>query len=85
MKAVKYIIYCISDCFDAYVGGGSNGGIKETVVGLASFLCIILIYLASLSLLYKKTNISYRFVPLCSIGITSLLVGLIFLVLIIIE
>ncbi len=85
MKIVKYIIYCILDCLRASLGGKSDGGIKETVVGLSSYLCILLIFFVSLSLLYKKTNISYRFVPLCSIGITILLVGLIFLVLIIIE
>lgn len=85
MKIVKYLIYCIFNWFTDYLGGKSSIGVKEEVVGFASWLCIILIYFVSLSFLDRKTNISYRFVPLCSIGITILLVGLIFLVLIIIE
>ena len=85
MKIVKYILSCIIGCFDALVGKGMNGGIKEGIIGLTSLLFIILLFFASFILLDKKTNIDFKINILCSIGITILLVCLIFLVLIIIE
>lgn len=85
MKIVKYILSCIIGCFDALVGKGMNGGIKEGIIGLTSLLFIILLFFASFIFLDKKTNIDFKNNILCSIGITILLVCLIFLVLIIIE
>ena len=85
MKIVKYILSCIIGCFDALVGNGMNGGIKEGIIGLTSLLFIILLFFASFIFLDKKTNIDFKINILCSIGITILLVCLIFLVLIIIE
>ena len=85
MKIVKYILSCIIGCFDALVGKGMNGGIKEWIIGLTSLLFIILLFFASFIFLDKKTNIDFKINILCSIGITILLVCLIFLVLIIIE
>lgn len=85
MKSIKYIISCIIGCFDALVGKGMNGGIKEGIVGLASLLSIILIFFVTYRLLDKKVNLDFKINILCSIGITSLLVCLIFLILIIIE
>lgn len=81
----KYILSCIIGCFDALVGKGMNGGIKEGIIGLTSLLFIILLFFASFIFLDKKTNIDFKINILCSIGITILLVCLIFLVLIIIE
>lgn len=85
MKIVKYILSCIIGCFDALVGKGMDGGIKEGIVGLASLLFIILLFFVSFIFLDKKTNIDFKINILCSIGITILLVCLIFLVLIIVE
>lgn len=85
MKIVKYILSCIIGCFDALVGKGMNGGIKEGIIGLTSLLFIILLFFASFIFLDKKTNIDFKINILCSIGITILLVCLIFLILIIIE
>lgn len=85
MKSIKYIISCIIGCFDALVGKGMNGGIKEGVVGLASLLSIILIFFVAYRFLDKKANLDFKINILCSIGITILLVCLIFLILIIIE
>lgn len=85
MKIVKYILSCIIGCFDALVGKGMNGGIKEGIIALTSLLFIILLFFASFIFLDKKTNIDFKINILCSIGITILLVCLIFLVLIIIE
>ena len=85
MKIVKYILSCIIECFDAYLGGGMNGGIKEGIVGLFSLLFIILLFFASLIFLDKKTKMDYRTTIACSIGITILFVGFIFLVLIMVE
>lgn len=85
MKIAKYILSCIIGCFDALVGKGMNGGIKEGIIGLTSLLFIILLFFASFIFLDKKTNIDFKINILCSIGITILLVCLIFLVLIIIE
>lgn len=85
MKIVKYILSCIIGCFDALVGKDMNGGIKEGIIGLTSLLFIILLFFASFIFLDKKTNIDFKINILCSIGITILLVCLIFLVLIIIE
>lgn len=85
MKIVKYILSCIIGCFDALVGKGMNGGIKEGIIGLTSLLFIILLFFASFIFLDKKTNIDFKINIICSIGITILLVCLIFLVLIIIE
>ena len=85
MKIVKYILSCIIGCFDALVGKGMNGGIKEGIIGLTSLLFIILLFFASFIFLDKKTNIDFKINILCSFGITILLVCLIFLVLIIIE
>lgn len=85
MKIVKYILSCIICCFDALVGKGINGGIKEGIIGLASLLFIILLFLGSFILLDKKTNIDFKINILCSIGITISLVYLIFLILIIAE
>ena len=70
---------------NALVGKGMNGGIKEGIVGLASLLFIILLFFVSFIFLDKKTNIDFKINILCSIGITILLVCLIFLVLIIVE
>ena len=85
MKIVKYILSCIIGCFDALVGKGMSGGIKEGIVGLASLLFIILLFFSSFIFLNKKTNMDFKINILCSIGITILLVSLIFLVLIIVE
>ncbi len=85
MKIVKYILSCIIGCFDALVGKRINGGIKEGIIGLASLVFIILLFFVSFIFLEKKTNINFKINILCSIGITILLVCLIFLVLIIIE
>lgn len=85
MKFVKYILSCIIGCFDALVGKGMNGGIKEGIIGLISLLLIVLLFFASFILLDKKTKIDFKINILCSIGITILLVCLIFLVLIIFE
>ena len=85
MKIVKYILSCIIGCFDALVGKGMNGGIKEGVIGVTSLLIIILLFFTSFIILDKKTNIDFKINILCSIGITILLVFLIFLILIIIE
>ena len=86
MKIVKYILSCIIGCIDAYVvGKGTNGGIKEGIVGWFSLLFIILLFFASLIFLDKKTIMDYRATIACSIGITILFVGFIFLVLIMVE
>ncbi len=85
MKIVKYILSCIIGCFDAFVGKGTNGGIKEGIIGLSSLLFIILLFFASFIFLDKKKNIDFKINILCSVGITILLVCLIFLVLIIAE
>ena len=85
MKIVKYILSCISGCFDAYLGKGTNGGIKEGIVGLASMFVIVSLFLASLFFLGDKTKMDYRTTIACSIGITILFVGFIFLVLIMVE
>ena len=85
MKIVKYILSCIIGCFDAYLGGDTNSGIKEGIVGWFSLLFIILLFFASLIFLDKKTKMDYRAAIACSIGITISLVGLIFLVLIVVE
>ena len=85
MKIVKYILSCIIGCFDALVGKGMKGGIKEGIVGLVSLLFIILLFFVSFIFLDKKTNMDFKINILCSIGITTLLICLIFLVLIIIE
>ena len=85
MKSIKYIISCIIGCFDTLVGKGMNGGIKEGIVGLASLLSIILRLFVAYRFLDKKVNLDFKMNILCSIGITSLLVCLIFLILIIIE
>lgn len=45
MKIVKYILSCIIGCFDTLVGKNMSGGIKEGIVGLASVLFIILLFL----------------------------------------
>lgn len=85
MKIVKYILSCIIGCFDALVGKGMNGGIKEGIIGLASLLFIILLFFGSFVFLDKKTNIDFKINILCSIGITISLICLIFLILIIAE
>lgn len=85
MKIVKYILSCIIGCFDALVGKGMNGGIKEGIIGLVSLLFIILLFFVSFISLNKKTNIDFKINILCSVGITTLLICLIFLVLITIE
>lgn len=85
MKIVKYILSCIIGCFDALVGKGMNGGIKEGIVGLFSLLFIILLFFGSFIFLDKKTNIDFKVNILCSIGITIILVCIIFLTLILVE
>lgn len=85
MKIVKYILSCIIGCFDALVGKGMSGGIKEGIVGLFSILFIIVLFFASFIFLDKKTSIHFKLKILCSIAITALLIGLIFVVLIVFE
>ncbi len=82
MKIVKYILTCIIGCFDALVGNGTNGGIIEGVVGLSSILVIILLFFASFVFLDKKTNFDFKINVLCSAGLTIVLIGVIFLILI---
>lgn len=84
MKIVKYIISCIIGCLDTLVGNSMNGGIKEAVIGSTSQLFIILLFFISFYFLDKK-NMNYKIHILCSIGITFLIVCLIFLILIIVE
>ena len=62
MKIVKYILSCIIGCFDALVGKGMNGGIKEGIIGLASLLFIILLFFGSFVFLDKKTNIDLKLI-----------------------
>lgn len=85
MKIVKYILSCIIGCFDALVGKGMNGGIKEGIVGLFSILFIIVLFFASFIFFDKKTNIHFQLKILCSIAITALLIGLVFVILIVFE
>ena len=85
MNVVKYIIYCIVGCFDALVGNGMNGGIKEGIVGLVSIASIIILFFVSFIILEKRTNIGYKKNILISILITIILVLMIFLMLIIYE
>lgn len=85
MRTVKYIIYCIIDCFDAAVGKSTSGGIKEGLVGLASILSIVLMFFAIFFLISKKTSLDYRTNILCSLIATVLFVFVIFILLIIVE
>ena len=85
MKIIKYILACIIGGFDALVGKGTNGGIREAIIGWFSLLFFILLFFASFLFLAKKTNIAYKINILFSIGITILLVCLVFLILIFIE
>ena len=85
MNIVKYIISCIVGCFDALVGNGMNGGIKEGIVGLVSIASIIILFFVSFIILEKRTNIGYKKNILISILTTIILVLMIFLMLIIYE
>lgn len=85
MNIVKYIISCIVGCFDALVGKGMNGGIKEGVVGLVSIASIIILFFASFIILEKKNDIGYKKNILISILTTIILVLIIFMILIIYE
>ena len=85
MTIVKYIISCIIGCFDALVGKGTNGDIKEGIVGLVSIASIIILFFVSFIILEKRTNIGYKKNILISIFTTIILVLMIFLMLIIYE
>ena len=85
MNIVKYIISCIVGCFDALVGKGMNGGIKEGIVGLVSIASVIILFFVSFIILEKRTNIGYKKNILISILTTIILVLMIFLMLIIYE
>ena len=85
MNIVKYIISCIVGCFDALVGNGMSGGIKEGIVGLVSIASIIILFFASFIILEKRTNIGYKKNILISILTTIILVLIIFVILIIYE
>lgn len=85
MSIVKYILSCIIGCFDALVGKGINGGIKEGVIGLASLLFIVSLFFSWFIFLDRKTTIGFKTNVLCSAVITIFSVCLIFFVLIIIE
>ena len=85
MNTVKYILFCIIDCFDAYTGKGSNGGIKEAIIGITSLLFIILLYLASFFILNRKTKLTHKQSILFAALITLLFVGVVFSIIIIIE
>lgn len=85
MNIVKYIISCIVGCFDALVGNGMSGGIKEGIVGLVSIASIIILFFSSFIILEKRTNIGYKKNILISILTTIILVLIIFVILIIYE
>ena len=85
MNIVKYIISCIVGCFDALVGNGMKGGIKECIVGLVSIASIIILFFASFIILEKRMNIGYKKNILISILTTIILVLIIFVILIIYE
>ena len=85
MNTVKYILFCIIDCFDAYTGKGSNGGIKEAIIGITSLLFIALLHWVSFFILNRKTRLTYKPKTLVAILITLLLVGVVFSIIIIIE
>lgn len=85
MTAIKYILFCVVNMIDAWVGKGSGGGFKEFIVGFASLLVVILMFFASLFFLDRKTTLNYKTSVLCSIGITALLVCTVFAIMVLCE
>lgn len=85
MKTIKYILSCVGGFLDAWVGKGTNGGIKEAIVGFSAMLVVILLFFASLFFLDRKTNLNYKTVILFAIGITILTVCIVFAIMAFIE
>ena len=85
MNTIKYIVSCIVGLIDAWAGRTVSGGIKETVVGSGVLLAVLLVYVISLSILFRKTNFHSTSNFLCALGITALFVSLAFALIILFE
>ena len=85
MKIIEYIISCIIGNFDALVGGQSNTGWKEGIIGFASLAFVILLFFGAFILLDKTTKLDFGVNILCSLGITISMICIIFGVIIIVE
>ena len=85
MKIVKYILSCIIDCIDSLAGANTQGGIKETIVGLSSILFIVVLFFLSFILLDRKTNLKHEVNILYSILISTLFIATISILLILFE
>ena len=85
MKTIKYILLCIIDCFDALVGKGMNGGIKEALIGLSSILVMVLTFFISLFVINRKFNLDYKVNILYALVSTILIIFILFVVIVIVE
>lgn len=85
MKTLKYIFSCIAGILDAWVGKGTNNGIKEDVVGFGTMLVVFAVYFASLWLFDNRTTLSPVINVLCSIGVTILLICIVVVIVVVTE
>lgn len=85
MKIIKYILSCIVGILDAWVGKGTNNGIKEAAVGFGTMLIVIALFFTSLRFFDNRTSFSSAINILYSIGVTVLLICIVIAIIIVIE
>ena len=86
MTWIKYILHCIGSLLGAYIAAdGVAVNANESVVGLLSLGTIGLVYTAIMVILSVKTNLDLKIRTLCSIGVTVLVIGIIFAIMILVE
>ena len=85
MKTIKYIVSCIVGILDAWVGKGTDNGVKEVVVGFGAMLIVIISFFVSLRFFDNRTNYSSVTNILCSIGVTILLICITIATIVVIE
>ena len=54
MTLIKYLLFCVVDCLDSYVGAGSKGSAKDSLIGLLILLVAVSMYVFTWCLLLKK-------------------------------
>ena len=55
MTFIKYLVFCVADCLDAFVGSSSKGSSKDSLIGMLILFIAMSMYVFSWCMLLKKT------------------------------
>ena len=54
MTFIKYLVFCVADCLDAFVGSSSKGSSKDSLIGMLILFIAMSMYVFSWCMLLKK-------------------------------